>query len=467
MYLWRHRATALPFFLVAVGYTVCWTAVCSLLALFAEAYGNDILLHLNVANFLPSIPLQLLTVPWHDTPGADAPPGAERWLWARLLVGLAGCGASSGVLAALAAPPLPASPAVLLAATAVQGACGGVALGASYALAALAASSAPTFALTVGYVASGPLVLLLEVAQRLGPQPTAGQVYALFALSAAGTLAGTVAAASLHARQRGWRAPYALDARRARSPLPYEGASQGGNPKPGEAAALLIPVMRRASSGSADSSDSAAWARSVQLPCVRAAPRGRGGSPAAATAPSGWAANQGLMRALAPAASSLALNVGTSVLVFPYFTYVESSGLLGALLPQALFGVRVVADIVGRLLPISPLLASRQRLVAASVAKLGAALLFLVHIALGRARPWWRSDVAALLFVAGFWTASGLLSAAAYVGAQAWAPPGSGGRAGGFMALAFQVACLVALLAAEAGQEAARALLVASGLPFV
>ncbi len=41
------------------------------------------------------------------------------------------------------------------------------------------------------------------------------------------------------------------------------------------------------------------------------------------------------MRALAPAASSLALNVGTSVLVFPYFTYVESSGLLGALLPQA------------------------------------------------------------------------------------------------------------------------------------
>ncbi len=41
-----------------------------------------------------------------------------------------------------------------------------------------------------GYVASGPLVLLLEVVQRMGPQPSAGQVYALFALSAAGTLAG-------------------------------------------------------------------------------------------------------------------------------------------------------------------------------------------------------------------------------------------------------------------------------------
>ena len=52
-----------------------------------QAYGNDILLHLNVANFLPSIPLQLLTLRWHDQPGADARRGSERWLWARLLLG--------------------------------------------------------------------------------------------------------------------------------------------------------------------------------------------------------------------------------------------------------------------------------------------------------------------------------------------------------------------------------------------
>ena len=70
----------------------------------------------------------------------------------RAPTGLAGCGASSGALAALAAPPLPVGPGALLAATAVQGACGGVALGASYALAALAASPAPTLALTVGEV---------------------------------------------------------------------------------------------------------------------------------------------------------------------------------------------------------------------------------------------------------------------------------------------------------------------------
>lgn len=46
--------------------------------------------------------------------------------------------------------------------------------------------------------------------------------------------------------------------------------------------------------------------------------------------------------------------------------------------------------------------------------------------------------MAALLFVAAFWLASGVLSAAAYVGAQAWAPPGSAKSAGDFMALTFQ-----------------------------
>ena len=54
-----------------------------------QAYGDDILLHLNVANFLPSIPLQLLTVRWRDQPGADARRGGERWVWARLLLGAA------------------------------------------------------------------------------------------------------------------------------------------------------------------------------------------------------------------------------------------------------------------------------------------------------------------------------------------------------------------------------------------
>lgn len=41
-----------------------------------------------------------------------------------------------------------------------------------------------------GYVASGPLVLLVQVLEGLGPQPSARQVQALFALSGVGTVAG-------------------------------------------------------------------------------------------------------------------------------------------------------------------------------------------------------------------------------------------------------------------------------------
>jgi hypothetical protein len=338
----------------------------------------------------------------------------------------------------------------------------------------------------------------------------------------------------------------------------------------------------------------------------------------------GWQGSStgALLRALAPAAASLALNVGTSVLVFPYFTYVESSGALGPLLPQvwrparaaplarccslppadiraspkprwaasfaallpplvqtallpfcrearmrvlgamrctcawrsrgppaidvrsrsqrrsscaraaaptgcprvprprqALFGVRVVADIAGRLLPTAALLVGRRRLPAASGVKSATALLFLAHVALGRTAPrrapgtaglraglpepmlvpgwtarWarrpaasargpgckgrarpalmrtythgtpqrhaarglacrWRSDAAALLFVGAFWAASGLLSAAAYVAAQAWAPPGCGGRAGGLMALVFQARAGPGLRLAPAGHH--------------
>jgi Zn-dependent alcohol dehydrogenase len=64
--------------------------------------------------------------------------------------GLAGCGASNGMLAVLAAPPMAPGPRRLLAAVAAQGLCSGVAFGTSYALAALATSSAATLALTVG-----------------------------------------------------------------------------------------------------------------------------------------------------------------------------------------------------------------------------------------------------------------------------------------------------------------------------
>lgn len=52
--------------------------------------------------------------------------------------------------------------------------------------------------------------------------------------------------------------------------------------------------------------------------------------------------------AAAPLAASLGSSAGGAALLFPLLTVVRSSGLLGSLLPQALFAACVLADIIGR-----------------------------------------------------------------------------------------------------------------------
>lgn len=63
------------------------------------------------------------------------------------------------------------------------------------------------------------------------------------------------------------------------------------------------------------------------------------------------------------------------------------------------------------------------------------------------------NDYVIILAIAAFWAASGHVNACAYVMAAQWAPPGGGDRAGGLMALAFQVSCLASLLLAAALQH--------------
>jgi len=54
-------------------------------------------------------------------------------------------------------------------------------------------------------------------------------------------------------------------------------------------------------------------------------------------------------KAVAPLAASLGSSVGVTVMLFPLFTVVRSSGLLGSMLPQALFVARMLPDILGRI----------------------------------------------------------------------------------------------------------------------
>ena len=53
---------------------------------------------------------------------------------------------------------------------------------------------------------------------------------------------------------------------------------------------------------------------------------------------------------VAPLALCLWSSVTVSVMLFPVFTVVRSSGALGCMLPQALFAARMVSDIFGRVL---------------------------------------------------------------------------------------------------------------------
>ena len=55
--------------------------------------------------------------------------------------------------------------------------------------------------------------------------------------------------------------------------------------------------------------------------------------------------------------------------------------------------------------------------------------------------------------IALFWAASGHVNACAYVMAAQWAPAGKADRAGGLMAVVFQVSCLLSLLLAAALQH--------------
>lgn len=66
-----------------------------------------------------------------------------------------------------------------------------------------------------------------------------------------------------------------------------------------------------------------------------------------------FAVQQGLWsaaKAVAPLALSLGSSMGVTVMLFPLFTVVRSSGLLGSMLPQALFAACMLPDILGRMI---------------------------------------------------------------------------------------------------------------------
>eukprot|EP00887_Chlorella_sp_A99_P002817 scaffold6.g2817.t1 len=183
------RWTVFRFVVLSVAYTSVWLAVSSQLGYYRKLHGPQVLLQLNLAYFLPSIPLLVLSA--YLDRSLEKRFGVARTILGRLLVGLLGYG-----FVCASFPFQPSTIYWLLSSTVALGLFGGVAFSASYQLVARFANK-NVIALGLGCSASGPLVLALQVALGMGPTPTRAQLTCLYEVIAAVIVAGLWAAVSL------------------------------------------------------------------------------------------------------------------------------------------------------------------------------------------------------------------------------------------------------------------------------
>lgn len=184
------NGTQLCFFLISVTYTIGWTTISSELAYYKGLFGPSILLQLNLAYFLPSIPILVLQTYLDEHFDRRFGPGkATAFRFSFAIGGILGI--------SLAYPLLPEHRAPILACVALLGVASGILFGSSYQLVSRFPTS-NTVALTLGYVASGPLVLLLNFVLGIGPHATLWQRTALFAAVTLVVLAGKVCWATLY-----------------------------------------------------------------------------------------------------------------------------------------------------------------------------------------------------------------------------------------------------------------------------
>eukprot|EP00878_Enallax_costatus_P011275 GHUV01011772.1.p1 GENE.GHUV01011772.1~~GHUV01011772.1.p1 ORF type:complete len:284 (+),score=84.73 GHUV01011772.1:550-1401(+) len=156
-----------------------------------------------------------------------------------------------------------------------------------------------------------------------------------------------------------------------------------------------------------------------------------------------------------PACLGLMMSVGSSMMVFPFFTFVPHTGLFGEHFPQVLFYSRLLGDISGRLMPHRLHLSSSKAVLAAAATKTKL-LMLLIPALLNPSIV--GGDIPLALFVALNWWLSGYINTGAYLLAPKLASTsskkgfgsssGSKTKAGGLMAFCFQTACFLGLMGA-------------------
>ncbi|KAL3137216.1 hypothetical protein ABBQ32_006768 [Trebouxia sp. C0010 RCD-2024] len=557
--------TVVKFFSVSLAFTMVWMLIISQLGYYKLLYGPQVLLQMNIAYFLPSIPLLGLSSQFDER--LDQKFGVARTILARLLIGLGGC-----ALICAAIPFEPTDLRWLLGSVIVLGLMHGIAFSASYQMVARFANK-NTISLGLGCVGSGLLALALEVVLSVGPKPTRTNFIILFETAAGVVMVGFVAAISLLLRH--WQAieQYThvmaqtdltspllqeegrsgeegdlvgdLPQRRPRrsvvrslstmhmmgfTPLGFfETVSEGDNLVEGHMSLPTgKPALRRRStftfrppdlSAAApqerDSSSSASLRRTISVPVTSTsrdtAPlafhaKAQGASRTAVAAPSLGAIAEhehiaahpgspptrayspfpattgplGLASAFAsqqqpgsmspsgqstprlvreasgtmlvvrdiwPVMTSLFLSGVVGIMVFPFFTYVPSSGWLNDLLPKVLFFSTILANLVGRTLPKWKAFAitTPTLLMYLSFFKLAVAPLCFVYL---KSPDRWHSDIAAAVYVTVLWALGGYLNTCSYMVAPTCVDRAHRANAAGLMAITSQISHCVGLFLA-------------------
>ncbi|DBB16535.1 TPA: hypothetical protein ACH3X3_014799 [Trebouxia sp. C0006] len=446
------------FFLTSIAFTAGWTAISSLIGYYKALYGPHMLLHLNLAYFLPSLPTLILQSVWDAK--LDGKYGIAKAATVRLCLGLGG----SALICAIY-PFYEASRTILLVLVSLLGLCNSIAFSTSYQTVTHFGTS-NSVALTTGFVASGPIVVLAEAALRMGPRPSYTQQLLLFELVAALTLAGWIAAILLLFK---WWTQLQSKASNSETVTLLEDTtnpshssqysfvsatehhSRHQSPLLGHNALDEEGLIEQRSSG-LDGSETSLGSSSSRDEMERGHPSSFSLESMGSRTPSApsllvlrpsWP--QALAHGIWPAALALFLSVSTSILIFPFFPYVPTSGYFGDALPQVLFGARVISDVTGRLLPRLPFFNTKSGLLLLASAKAIMTPIFFLYISSAMSSY---NDWAAVLYITLFWLLSGYVNNCAYVMAPRWAPQTSAARAGGIMALIFQASSLLALLVA-------------------
>lgn len=156
-----------------------------------------------------------------------------------------------------------------------------------------------------------------------------------------------------------------------------------------------------------------------------------------------WVTLQGIW----PVAVAFTTTVTILNLVFPFFTYVPTSGLMGDSLPKVLFFTRIFSDMTGRMLPRIKVCILRKKkvLLAMALATVPLAVGFFLYI---KAPHHYHHDVGSMFMVIVFWLLGGYINTVSNVLAPNLVEPALATRASALMALAFQIAHFAGLILA-------------------